>query len=287
MVLSQSQERPVTESQLLTERIQQHWHELPAAERRVAQFVASQARLAATYSLTELSQIHNVSKATVSRLFRRLGYSDFNSARDAMRQQPNPGSPLARPITQADDLYHHVQQETSNLSSWLSETSLQDSTDVIDLLFNAQTLYCVGLRNNYALALHAHTQWAQLRASTQLVPQPGQSLSEQLAALRETDVVVIFGFRRRYQGFQKLLKTLTASPAKIVLITEPDFPTHTSMAAQIQLPIESQGPFASYAAPVSWIAHASNGMMHHFPTATRQRIEQIERQYQELGELEP
>jgi hypothetical protein len=28
-------------------------------------------------------------------------------------------------------------------------------------------------------------------------------------------------------------------------------------------------------------------MMHHFPTATRQRIELIERQYRNLEELEP
>jgi DNA-binding MurR/RpiR family transcriptional regulator len=277
----------VTEPDSLAEHIQHHWHELPAAERRVAQFVASQARLAATYSLTELSQIHNVSKATVSRLFRRLGYTNFNTAREAMRQQPNPGSPLARQIIQADDLYQHVQQETSNLAGWLCEASLQHSADIIDLLFNARTLYCIGMRNNYPLALHAHTQWAQLRENTLLVPQPGQSLSEHIAVLQTEDVVVLFGFRRRYQGFQKLLKTLSDSPANIVLITEPGFPVYSNLFAQIQLPIESQGPFASYAAPVSWIAHASNGMMHHFPTATRQRIEQIERQYRNLEELEP
>lgn len=277
----------MTESALLAERIQHHWHELPAAERRVAQFVAAQARLAATYSLTELSQIHTVSKATVSRLFRRLGYDDFNQAREAMRQQPNPGSPLARPITQADDLYHHVQQETSNLTGWLSETSLQHSAVIIDLLFTARTLYCLGQRNNFPLALHAHTQWTQLRADTRLIPQPGQSLSEHLVQLDPKDVVVVFGFRRRYRGFQQLLKALLRSGAQTVLITEPDFPTQAQLTAHIQLSIESQGPFASYAAPVSWIAHASNGMMQHFPEATRQRIEQIEQQYQDLGELEP
>lgn len=277
----------MNETELLAERIQHHWHELPAAERRVARFIAAQTRLAATYSLTELSQNHAVSKATVSRLFRRLGYDDFNQARDAMRQQPGPGSPLARPITQADDLYHHVQQETSNLAGWLSETSLQHSANIIDLLFNARTLYCLGQRNNFPLALHAHTQWTQLRANTRLIPQPGQSLSEHLVQLDPGDVVVVFGFRRRYRGFQPLLKSLLHSNASTVLITEPGFPTRPDLTAHIQLSIESQGPFASYAAPVSWIAHASNGMMQHFPDATRERIELIEQQYQDLDELAP
>ncbi|MEX2321122.1 MAG: SIS domain-containing protein, partial [Saccharospirillum sp.] len=187
----------------------------------------------------------------------------------------------------ADDLYHHVQQETSNLSGWLSETSLQHSAKIIDLLFTARSLYCLGQRNNFPLALHAHTQWTQLRANTRLIPQPGQSLSEHLVQLDADDVIVVFGFRRRYRGFQQLLKTLLRNTAKTVLITEPDFPMQTQLTAHIHLSIESCGPFASYAAPMSWIAHASNGMMQHFPEATRQRIEQIEQQYQELGELEP
>lgn len=268
----------------LSDRIQQHWAELPPTERRVAEFLLAEASRAATYSLTELSQLQGVSKATVSRLFRRLGFDDFNAARDVLRQLPTPGSPLAPPGSGATDLDSHLAQERANTQSWLGTEQI---SEIIDGLYQARRLYCLGLRNNFPLALHAETQWLQLRDGVQALPRPGQSLSEQLGPLHSDDWVVLFGLRRRHRGFQRLIGQLLQGPARLVLITEPGYQPPARPDHHLILPLDATGPFASYAAPMSWVALIANGMMQRFPEATRERIERIEQSYHRLDELEP
>lgn len=269
---------------LLSDRIQQHWAELPPTERRVAEFLLAETSRAATYSLTELSQLQGVSKATVSRLFRRLGFDDFNAARDVLRQSPPPGSPLAPRHSGNTDLDSHLAQERANSQAWLGMDALEH---LVEGLYQAQRLYCLGLRNNFPIALHAETQWLQLRAGVQALPRPGQSLSEQLGPLERDDWVVLFGLRRRHQGFQRLVRQLLSGPATLVLITEPGYQPPAKPHHHLVLPLESTGPFASYSAPMSWVALIANGMMQRFPEATRERIERIEQSYHRLDELEP
>ncbi|WP_157954404.1 MurR/RpiR family transcriptional regulator [Saccharospirillum mangrovi] len=268
----------------LSERIQQHWAELPPTERRVAEFLLAEANRAATYSLTELSQLQGVSKATVSRLFRRLGFDDFNAAREVLRQSPNAGSPLVQRHGGNTDLDSHLAQERANTQTWLGTDRLDA---LIEGLYQSRRLYCLGLRNNFPLALHAETQWLQLRAGVQALPRPGQSLSEQLGPLESDDWVVLFGLRRRHQGFRRLVSQLLAGPAKLVLISEPGYLPPGKPDHHLVLPLESTGPFASYSAPMSWVALIANGMMQRFPQATRDRIERIEQSYHRLDELEP
>src|SRR5205085_8185173 len=68
----------------------------------------------AVYNAAELAKLSGVSKATISRLFRHLGFADFNEVKEHTRRLRSSGVPLA---TQEPDggLPLHLALEKQNL----------------------------------------------------------------------------------------------------------------------------------------------------------------------------
>src|SRR5271155_3012585 len=82
-------------NQLLEQTIRTQYDRLPVGERRLADVVLEMRCELAGYSATELAESAGVSKATASRLVRRLGFSGYQEMRQQGRTRPASGSPLA------------------------------------------------------------------------------------------------------------------------------------------------------------------------------------------------
>ncbi|VFS56471.1 Helix-turn-helix domain, rpiR family [Raoultella planticola] len=75
-----------------------------------------------SYNSAELAQLSGVSKATVSRLFKRLGYEKYKDMRDELRTLRQSGMPLTdhRDAVQGNTLLaRHYKQEMANLTQWV------------------------------------------------------------------------------------------------------------------------------------------------------------------------
>lgn len=88
----------------IDERIAARHRDLSPQERRAAATLLEHLDDLATYRAAELATLAGVSKATMSRLFRSLGYADFGEVREQLREtrkggepRPTPGSPSPRP----------------------------------------------------------------------------------------------------------------------------------------------------------------------------------------------
>ena len=81
----------------LTLTIQEHYEQLSPAERKLATLLLDRADDMLTYSATELAAMAGVSKATGARLFRSLGYADFNEVRLQAREERNLATPFQSP----------------------------------------------------------------------------------------------------------------------------------------------------------------------------------------------
>ena len=76
-----------------------------------------------SYNSAELAQLSGVSKATVSRLFKRLGYEKYKDMRDELRTLRQSGMPLTdnRDAVQGNTLLaRHYKQEMANLTQWVN-----------------------------------------------------------------------------------------------------------------------------------------------------------------------
>jgi len=69
-----------------TERVQALYASLPSGERKVADLVLDFPGEIAAYAASEIAGLSGVSKATVTRFFRRLGYESFEEARRSARR---------------------------------------------------------------------------------------------------------------------------------------------------------------------------------------------------------
>ena len=111
-----------------------------------------------------------VSKATMSRLFRSLGFADFDEVRDHLRglrvggraapdrRRHQPGSPT-------------LAHETESIRLAVESPVVRD---VVELLATARRVLVVGWRNSHPVALHLRQQLAHARADVRLAPLPGQ-----------------------------------------------------------------------------------------------------------------
>jgi len=272
------------------QRIDGRYGELSPQEQRAADFILDHMSDLAVYNASELARLSGVSKATVSRLFRRLGFQDSAEVRDHARALRSLGAPLGGPGASAGTpsrLAAHAEAEHDNLRRLL--LTLEDGRldAAARLVQSAQNVVIVGLRNSYPLALHLRQQLVQARDHVRLAPLPGQSLGEELAGLGPRDVVVLMGFRRRVAGFGDLVAAIRRRDVPLVLIADSSARKYSDQATHwLECPVDSVSAFDSYATAMSLVNLLATGAMGAQVRESRTRIATITSVYEDLEELE-
>lgn len=262
------------------QRIWAVYHRLTPQERRAADaLIAHQADLA-TYRAAELAVLADVSKATMSRLFRRLGFQDFDEMREHVRSLRSRGEP--RPAHPTSDTKAVIVADSEAVAAALRDNDL---TAAISAISSAGSVLILGWRNSYPVALHARQQLSQARANVRLAPTPGQTVGEDLVDLGPDDVVMIFGFRRRPAGFAAVLAQAGATGATVILIADP---TLRAQGAGILLRCPIQGPLAfdSYAGAMTLISVLADGVLTMQGAAGQARVSRISDAYGAMDEVE-
>lgn len=211
----------------LDQRLESHYARLSPREKRVADFVFDHFDDLISYNSAELARLSGVSKATVSRLFKRLGYEKYKDMHDELRTLRQSGMPLTdnRDAVQGNTLLaRHYKQEMANLTYWTNAIDAQQFTEIIQSLSQSKRVVIIGLRNSYPVAMHLRLQLMQVRNQVSLLPSPGQTLSEELADLNNEDVVIVVGFRRRPAIIRLVLEQLQRQFVPTVLLSEPQVP---------------------------------------------------------------
>lgn len=274
----------------IDERLRSHFNALSPQERRVAEFIFDHLDDLISYNSAELSRLCGVSKATVSRLFRRLGYPSYREMRDELRTLRQSGMTLAdnRDAVQGNTLLaRHYKQEMANLTQWVNQIDPVQFGAVIAALQQAQRVCLIGLRNSYPVALHLRQQLLQVRPQVCLLAQPGQTLAEELADLSPQDVVIVAAFRRRPRLIPSLLRQLQEKQVPVLLLCEPQAHSLQPFATwTLSAPLDSVSAFDSYASAMGLVNLLSNALLHEMLQDGRQRIHHIADLYQQLDELE-
>jgi DNA-binding MurR/RpiR family transcriptional regulator len=272
------------------ERLRARYALLSPQEQRIAAFILDHFDDLISYNSAELSRLSGVSKATVSRLFKRLGYNSYRQMRDELRVLRQSGMPLtdSRDAVQGNTLLaRHYQQEMANLTHWVNQLDGAIFTEAIQAMKNARRLCLVGLRNSYPVAMHLRQQLMQVRGGVSLLPQPGQTLSEEIVDLTPEDMVVVMAFRRRTPQIRLLLAKLQSMQVPVLLISEPQAQSLVPLARwHLAAPLDSVSAFDSYSSAMSLVNLISNALLHDALSQGRQHIHKIANLYQELDELE-
>lgn len=269
--------------QRIDQRIAARQLDLSPQERRAAATIVEHLDDLATYRAAELAELAGVSKATMSRLFRSLGYADFSEVRAHLRNLREDGEPGRAPG--AVDLVAHLERERESVRRALTHPAVPA---VVELLAGAARVTVVGWRNSHPVALHLRQQLAHVRDGVSLAPLPGQVVGEELAGLAAGDALVLVGFRRRPSWFADVLREGVATGARVVLVGDPsavELARHAHL--WLECPVTTDLAFDSYAAAMSLVSVLADGVLHRAGVAGERRVRAISRAYERLGEIEP
>lgn len=273
----------------LDARIFDLYESLSPSERRLADIVLEHQRDLASYSATELARRAQVSKATAARLFKRLGYANYNEARRQARSLNHWGSPrhMLDYFTPAEqgrpDAFAHLQAEMGNLGRTFEALRTEAVTEAVDHIADAHRVWIAGFRNSYGLGHYARFLMSMLKSDVHLLPIGGLSFAEELINMTPEDVVLAIGFRRRPQILRTLLRKAQAIGTTVIFITDLSASV-TAKDAHIVLRCHSRAPylFDSYTAAVSVLNFLASALTMKLGAEASERLRRIDDLHDEL-----
>jgi DNA-binding MurR/RpiR family transcriptional regulator len=270
----------------IDERIEQHYPELGPQEQKAADTLLDHLGELAVYNAAELAELSGVSKATMSRLFRRLGFADYQEVKEHTRGLRSSGMPLASNEA-AGGIALHAALEQQNLNRLFENLDDDRLAGIATLLSEARTIVLVGFRNSFPIALHLRQQLLQCRGNVVLAPQPGQSVGEEIAGLGRADVVILLGFRRRPAGFRNVLEAAAGTGAHTILIGDASARWLAGAASTwIECPVDGSAAFDSYASAMSLASALASGVIAARGREGRKRVSEVAGLYDAIGEIE-
>ncbi|WP_142850201.1 MurR/RpiR family transcriptional regulator [Telmatospirillum sp. J64-1] len=198
--------------------------DLHPAERRLGEFLCDFPGELASYSAQELAKLANVSKATVSRFVRRLGYESYEEARRHARAEGQTGSRLFLALPSGDgaeaSLAANIEQGKANLDRTFATISQVEIDAVARAMLAARKVWVLGFRASHPFATYLQWQLTQVIENIVAIPSGGETLGEHLVSIRPEDCVIVFGLRRRVARMEPILKVIGRSGAKFLYVTD-------------------------------------------------------------------
>ncbi len=271
----------MTPNNSLMARITEHYASLSEGNRRIADFLQLNPEKILMLSTSEIAEACNISKTSVSRFIRKLGYEDHIALRNEMLAERDKGNPVIIGDLDSTSFSHDI----AALEKLWSQLAEVNSKTLVEKLATAKRVKIIGYRNSYPLAMHFRQQLVQCRQHVDLLPLPGQTIGEDLASINEDDFVILLGFRRRIANFSKIIEFL--KPYDTMLITDQSGQKYASDVKQIFVCyMNNDLPLDSYSVPISLISYFVNETFLYLKESASNQSQTISRYFRQLDELE-
>jgi DNA-binding MurR/RpiR family transcriptional regulator len=213
---------------LLSLRIQEKFDELTRSEQKLATVLLDHSDDILTFSAKELSLASGVSAATAVRLFRSLGYRDFNEVRLQARQERNLSGPTTGLAVPIDPLPQgratavaHLQLDVANLTRTFTALEAEPLRQAAESLAGARRMWIAGLGADAAVARLAWALFSQVRPGVQVLPEDAESWPAELASMGPGDLLLAIAARPWLNAFNPVLEFCQAARVRLVAICDP------------------------------------------------------------------
>ncbi len=244
-------QRPVDDAPFLT-RVQRVLPQLAPAERKLGEFLLDFPGELGSYDAQELARLCDVSKATVSRFIRRLGFASYDQAKKAVRDERQTGSRVffahAEPEANAAALALDMREEKDNLDWTFANLDAGELEALAAAVVGARKVWITGQRISQSFAHYLYWQLTKIVDEVVVFPQGGETLGEHLSRIAEGDLVIAITLRRRIAGTRQVLDTIVESGARLALISDENMVRHPGAHWHFHCRIHSEGPQFNHAA---------------------------------------
>jgi DNA-binding MurR/RpiR family transcriptional regulator len=205
---------------------------LNGAQKRLGHYLQTDSSALLLSNVGDLARAVGVSKATVVRFAKSLGYKGFPEFRRDIQQE------MRRKLRAADRMEETfaelgneenifaklIKRDVQLLQETLQAASFPDFQKAVEIILHARKVFLIGLNASMALAYLLHFRLVRVKKETHWIfLTGGTSLLEQLAFMDGTDVLIAIDFLQVPREVQTALQHAKKVNASILGIT--DFPT--------------------------------------------------------------
>ena len=208
-------------------RIQDRFDDLTPAEKKLARYLLDRPDEILASSATELARYTGVSKATAARLFRNLGYQDFNDVRLQAREERNRTGPVQQipmpnlAVGTVTTAPLHLQVVTANLTRTFEELRSDVLNKAAEQIATAGRVWVAGLGIESGIAGYLRILLARVRPGVHLISENAATWPEELASTGPNDALIMIAVRPWSKQIATVLTFARTTRMKTVVITDP------------------------------------------------------------------
>jgi len=278
---------PLDPSTSFLERVRSALPDLHPAERRLGAFLAEFPGEIASYDAQELARLAQVSKATVSRFVRRLGFENYEQARRMAREEGRTGSRLflAHPDGLAEADLPGIGEEIDNLEASFRQIDPAAIASLAAALLSARKVWLVGFRISQSFATYLYWQLLKVLPDVAVIPRGGETMGEHVVAMRPGDCVIVFGLRRRVAGLDAMMAAMATAGPRLCYISDENAPPPRVADWHFQCQTRTRTPQFNHVAVLALCHRIMVATTLQAGRAGRERLQRIETLNERLGEL--
>ena len=263
--------------------------ELHRAERTLGVFLLDFPGDLASYDAQELARLSGVSKSTVSRFVRRIGFDNYESARRSAREERQIGSRRflahSESVPPEQQLATSLQEEFENVSRTFERIDTAELDTLAEAIVSSRKVWVAGYRISHSFASYIYWQLIKVVSDVAMIPQAGESLGEHFAAMQSDDLVIWIALRQKMGNTEPALAQLDQLDIPTALITDDGIEPDHRAKWHFRCRIETSSPQFNHASTTSLCHQIVTRATLRAGLDARMRLRRIDEFNQQLGEV--
>lgn len=265
--------------------ISQRYSTFSRSNKLVADYIMKNIHNIAFTTLDALAKEIGVSTTTIIRFAHTLGFTGYSDMQKEIQDMlidkislPARLDSFSRRRVSKDQLLSDTfNSEIRDIQSTLSALPEGSAAKALDAIVGGKTLYILGMRGSFSLAVYAYARIGQVRRDTRLIHTTGMLFPEELMDAKEGDVCLAFFFQRYSRNASQIISWLKKKKVTVVIITG-EHPTGLEEHGDVILPcnVSSQTVKNSYVAPMCLVNYLYNAIITEDYDSSKEVLDEIE-----------
>lgn len=268
---------------LISEIVKTRGYRLTETDRRLVTVLQSQPAEAAFWRAQELTEPLGLHQSAATRLAQRLGFTGYPELREVLRQDyltsEGPSQRIRGQLDrgpQGEELRELVHSEVAALEQLPAHVTQAELDSLAERLIAADVVYLFGQGNAIVLVelLSRRLNRSGIR-STALVGSR-RDIAERIAAMRESDALLAFAFRRMPDSLHRVLELATEKNVHCTVLTDTLLTLNPEPDAIIAAPRGPSSEFLSVNVPMAICNALILTLARRYPERTLGALDRLE-----------
>ena len=174
---------------------------LTPAEKMILEYMSSHQNEFLYVTIGQLSDVLNISEATISRFARHVGCTDFKHFKQIVMEQTvqsGPAQKLTNTLISGNGelLRHCMQQQQYNLQKTLELLDQKEFDRAVGAMLTARRIFIHAKNASRSMAQLLEFRLRRIGVDVHSIPSAGTEMLEGLIPVEKEDLVILFGFSK-------------------------------------------------------------------------------------------